>query len=457
MKAFAFASALAAIGTVTASPTPTEPEPPSKRANFPTVTVSGNAFYAGNDRFYLRGIDYQPGGSSANEDPLGDPDVCLRDIAKFKDLGVNTIRVYAVDNKANHDKCMQALQDANIYLVLDVNNPKYSLNRAKPGPSYNAKYLQSVFATVEMFAKYPNTLAFFSGNEVINDEKDTDKAAPYVKAVTRDMKNYINSRGLRKIPVGYSAADVSQNRLQTAMYMNCGSDDMRSDFFAFNDYSFCNTDFKQAGWDQKVKNFTDYGLPIFLSEYGCIDNRPRKFEEVAALMNKEMTGVYSGGLMYEYSYEDNKYGIVKIDSLRAKTVTETDEYAAFKSALKANPAPAGNGGASSTTHSVKCPPKDANWQVDPSLVPEMPSQAQKYMKDGAGPGPGFELDGAGSQNAGDSGMSTASVTGGQPSPTSKNKKDSDSAAVATFGSLDKAPLVVTGLTLIFTLFGTLLL
>ncbi|KAG5926225.1 beta-glucanosyltransferase [Claviceps africana] len=455
MKAFAFASALAAIGTVTASPTPTEPEPPSKRANFPTVTASGNAFYAGKDRFYLRGIDYQPGGSSANEDPLGDPDICLRDIAKFKDLGVNTIRVYAVDNKANHDKCMQALQDANIYLVLDVNNPKYSLNRAKPGPSYNAKYLQSVFATVEMFAKYPNTLAFFSGNEVINDEKDTDKAAPYVKAVTRDMKNYINSRGLRKIPVGYSAADVSKNRLQTAMYMNCGTDDMRSDFFAFNDYSFCNTDFKQAGWDQKVKNFTDYGLPIFLSEYGCIDNRPRKFEEVAALMNKEMTGVYSGGLMYEYSYEDNKYGIVKIDGLRAKTVKEMEEYAAFKSALKANPAPAGNGGASSTTHSVSCPPKDADWQVDPSLVPEMPSQAQKYMKDGAGTGPGFELDGAGSQNAGDSGMSTASVTGGQPSPTASGKKDS--AAAATFGSLDKTPVVVTGLALIFTVFGTLLL
>ncbi|KAG6041977.1 hypothetical protein E4U41_007496 [Claviceps citrina] len=456
MKAFTIASALAAIGSVTASPTPTEQEPPSKRASFPTVTVSGNAFYAGQDRFYLRGIDYQPGGSSANEDPLADTDVCLRDIAKFKDLGVNTIRVYAVDNKKNHDKCMQALQDANIYLVLDVNNPKYSLNRAKPGPSYNAKYLQSVFATVEMFAKYPNTLAFFSGNEVINDEKDTDKAAPYVKAVTRDMKNYINSRGLRKIPVGYSAADVSKNRMQTAMYMNCGTDDMRSDFFAFNDYSFCNTNFQQSGWDQKVKNFTDYGLAIFLSEYGCIDNRPRKFEEVEALMSKEMTGVYSGGLLYEYSYEANEFGIVKISSLKAKTVTETDEYAALKSVLKANPAPAGNGGAASTTHAVSCPTFEANWQVDPSLVPEMPPQAQKYMKDGAGSGPGFELDGDGSQNAGDSGTSTASVTGGKASPTN-GKKDSDSAAAATLGPIDKAPLIVALLTLTLTLFGTLLL
>lgn len=157
---------------------------------------------------------------------------------------------------------MSALADAGIYLVLDVNNPAYSINRETPQPSYNAAYLQSVFATLEMFAQYDNTLAFFSGNEVINDEKGTDKAAPYVKAVTRDMKNYLSARDLRKVPVGYSAADVSSNRMETAKYFNCGSDDMRSDFFAFNDYSWCNSDFQTSGWDQKVKNFTDYGLPI---------------------------------------------------------------------------------------------------------------------------------------------------------------------------------------------------
>ena len=157
---------------------------------------------------------------------------------------------------------MQALNDAGIYLVLDVNNSKYSLNRAAPYISYNTDYLQSVFATVEMFAKYDNTLAFFSGNEVINDQPNTDEAAPFIKAVTRDIKAFIKAQNLRSVPVGYSAADVSDNRMQTAQYMNCGSDDARSDFFAFNDYSWCNSNFQVSGWDQKVKNFTDYGIPI---------------------------------------------------------------------------------------------------------------------------------------------------------------------------------------------------
>jgi hypothetical protein len=452
MKGFALVSALAALNAVSAEPTKSLNQPPSKRASVPVVSASGNAFYADGKRFYLRGIDYQPGGSSANLDPLADTKICERDIARFKDLGVNTIRVYAVDNAANHDTCMSALADAGIYLVLDVNNPAYSINRADPHISYNADYLQSVFATVEMFSKYDNTLAFFSGNEVINDEPGTDLSAPYVKAVTRDMKNYINARGLRKIPVGYSAADVSSNRMQTAAYFNCGSDDMRSDFFAFNDYSWCNSNFQTSGWDQKVKNFTDYGLPIFLSEYGCIDNRPREFEELSALMSSQMSSVYSGGLMYEYSTEDNKFGIVEISG---NNVEESNEFALLKSALAEYPAPTGDGGAATTTHSVACPSSDSAWNVNPTGIPEMPSEAQKYMDDGAGDGPG--LNGDGSQTAGDSGTSTTNVTSGEPSPTgsssSGNGNDNDDNAGASL----QAPLVVSAVSVVFALFGTLLL
>lgn len=453
MKSFALVSGLAAL----ASATPTGSNKAlAKRAGLPPVTVKGNAFYAGEQRWYMRGVDYQPGGAAANIDPLADPEICLRDIKEFEDLGINTIRVYAVDNSADHDECMQALDAAGIYLVLDVNNPDYSINRADPHISYNAKYLQSIFATVEMFAQYENTAAFFSGNEVINDEEDTDKSAPYVKAVTRDMKNYINTRGLRKIPVGYSAADVSKNRQQTADYFNCGSDDMRSDFFAFNDYSWCNSNFQTSGWDQKVKNFTDYGLPIFLSEWGCIENRPREFEELGAMMSDKMTSVYSGGLMYEYSLEENDYGIV---TLKSGKVSREDEFKLFKEALEKYPTPTGDGGASKETHAVDCPPKDPDWQVDPKEIPEMPSQAQKYMEKGAGKGPGLVK--PGSQQAGDSGTATASVSEGQASPTAatqqSNEGDDGEEDAGMSLNVGFAPMIVTGATLFFTLFGAILL
>ncbi|KAK1754821.1 Glucanosyltransferase-domain-containing protein [Echria macrotheca] len=436
-------------GLAQASPTPTEQEPPSKRASLPTVTASGNAFWQGNTRFYIRGIDYQPGGSSDASDPLADPTICQRDIAQFKLLGVNTVRVYITDNSANHDTCMNALADAGIYVILDANNPLYSINRADPGPSYNTAYLQSVFATIDAFIKYDNTLAFFSGNEVINDNATSTLSARYVKATTRDMRQYIADRGYRKVPVGYSAADVAQNRMQMAQYMNCGTDDERSDFFAFNDYSWCNTDFITSGWDQKVKAFSDYGLPIFLSEYGCIKNG-RNFGEVAALMSPNMTSVYSGGLMYEYAMEDNGFGIVDIASGNA-AVKELPEFDKYASALSANPAPTGSGGAASTTHAATaCPTKDSNWLVDSTLLPAIPDGAKDFMSKGAGAGPG--LKGPGSQNAG--GTSTGDAAPGSGSATGSPKKN---VGVTMAQSIDRTPFVLTGMVMVLTLTGTLLL
>jgi hypothetical protein len=457
MRSSTLATAMAAASVVSAGPSPTVQDKPRQVATLPTVTASGNAFYAGSERFYMRGIDYQPGGSSANIDPLADPEICGRDIPLFRELGVNTIRVYSVENDPNvsHDDCMGQLADAGIYLVLDVNSPQYSIRRDRPAPSYNAEYLQSVFATIDEFAQYTNTLAFFSGNEVINHEEGSTRTAPYVKATTRDMRMYISSRGYRSIPVGYSAADVSDNRMQTAEYFNCGSDWERSDFFAFNDYSWCSpSDFETSGWNVKVQNFTGYGLPIFLSEWGCITNG-RDFSEMEALMSPEMTPVYSGGLMYEYSMEENNYGVVELDG---GNVERLDEFEAMVEAFRNFPAPSGNGGASSEHSSSECPPTDDGlWDLGDwgsSALPAMPAEAERYMTEGAGDGPG--LNGPGSQNSGDGEHETAGPAAGSPT-SNPSASGSAGAGARPVAPVDTAILSITGLVAMFTLVGTLLL
>jgi 1,3-beta-glucanosyltransferase GAS5 len=106
-------------------------------------------------------------------------------------------------------------------------------------------------------------LLFFSANEVINNDTHTTFAAPYVKAVTRDIRQYIKSMDYREIPVGYAAIDVPENRWQMAQYMNCGADETRSDFFAFNDYSWCApSSLRISGWDKKIEQYRGYSLPI---------------------------------------------------------------------------------------------------------------------------------------------------------------------------------------------------
>jgi len=393
-------------------------------ASLTPVTIKGNAFYNGTDRFYIRGVDYQPGGSSDIADPLADADTCKRDIPYFISLGLNTVRVYTVDNSADHDECMSALEDAGIYLILDVNSPLYSLNRDDPASSYNAHYLQNIFATMDMFAKYDNTLAFFSGNEVINSTAGSTKTAPYIKAVTRDMKQYRDDRQLRTIPIGYSAADVEQNRVQTAEYLNCGTDDERSDFFAFNDYSWCDpSTFQQSGWSDKVETFSNYSLPIFLSEHGCNTNK-RTFGDIAALYNTEMTGVYSGGLVYEYSQEASDYGLVQISG---SSIDKLSDFSALQKAYAGTQNPSGSGGARSDAGDASdCPASNSNWLVDSDALPAIPDAAKSFMSDGAGKGPG--LKGPGSQNAGESSTGTASAGSGQATTTGAATSNDDASS-----------------------------
>ncbi|KAM3418254.1 1,3-beta-glucanosyltransferase [Cercospora zeina] len=416
------------------------------------VTVKGNAFYAGDQRFYIRGVDYQPGGSSQAADPIADSNGCQRDIAEFKKLGINTIRVYTVDNTANHDDCMSALADAGIYLALDVNSPKYSINRNEPAQSYNPTYLQSVFATIDAFQKYDNTLLFFSGNEVINADNNTN-CAPYIKAVTRDMKQYIGSMGYRSIPVGYSAADVESNRYDMAQYMNCGTDDQRSDFFAFNDYSWCDpSSFTTSGWDQKVKQYSNYSIPLFLSEFGCITNT-RDFGEVAALYSDDMTAVYSGGLVYEYSEEGNGYGLVKIDG---NSIDEKPDFSALANAYEQTKPPSGDGGATTNGSPSQCPTESNTWEVTDftgDQLPAIPSGAEKYMKNGAGTGPG--LNGPGSQDAGGASTGTAAPGSGSVTATGKPGSKSSGAAAGSLvmGEIGFAPFICTGVVMMCSLLG----
>ncbi|KAL9096028.1 MAG: hypothetical protein Q9165_001550 [Trypethelium subeluteriae] len=423
-------------------------------ATVPTVTVKGNAFYAGQDRFYIRGVDYQPGGSSQVSDPIADESGCNRDIPEFQKLGINTVRVYTVDNTANHDACMSALAKAGIYLALDVNTPKYSLNRAEPKQSYNDVYLQNIFATIDAFAKYSNTLLFFSGNEVINSD-NTTAAAPYVKAVTRDMKQYIGSQNYRAIPVGYSAADVDSNRYEMATYMNCGTDDERSDFFAFNDYSWCDpSSFQQSGWSAKVQQYSNYSIPLFLSEYGCITNG-RQFQEVASLYGTQMTNVYSGGLVYEYSQEGNGYGLVTING---NSVSEDKDFSALQTAYKNTPNPSGNGGATSNGAPASCPAQSSTWDVSNDDLPAIPAPAEKFMTQGAGKGQG--LGGSGSQDAGTGSTGTATAGSGAVTATAANKGTSSSGSAAagmTVPSMSLASLVPVAVVFFSTLAGAALL
>lgn len=350
------------------------------------INITGNAFWnqETGERFYIRGVDYQPGGSSNLTDPLADETTCKRDIASFEELGINTIRVYSVDNSLDHSACMSALEEAGIYLILDLNTPDVSISRTDPACSYNADYLQNVFATVDVFADYDNVLGFFAGNEVINNITNTFTAT-YVKAVVRDVKKYLKARDYRQIPVGYSAADVSSNRLLAAEYFNCGDDaDARIDMFGVNDYSWCgHSSFTVSGYQEKVQMYTGYSIPIFLSEFGCNTvGTERPFTEIESIYSTQMSGVFSGGLVYEYTNETNDYGLVQV--VNDTAVTKLPDFMNLKAEYNKTSNPSGDGGYLADGKVSECPAfQKGIWEANNTL-PELPTAASVYYTSGAG-------------------------------------------------------------------------
>lgn len=205
---------------------------------------------------------------------------------------------------------MQALTDAGIYVIADLSAPSESINRDEPAWN-NALYNRYVSVIDEM-AKYTNTLGFFAGNEVSNEKNNTEASA-FVKAAVRDMKRYIKARNYRPMGVGYATNDDASIRVDMANYFNCESADDSIDFWGYNIYSWCGeSSYKESGYDVRTEEFSNYSVPVFFAEYGCNDIRPRPFTEVGALFSEPMADVWSGGIVYMYFEETNKYGTLLI-------------------------------------------------------------------------------------------------------------------------------------------------
>ena len=277
-------------------------------------------------------------------------------------------------------------------MLLDVNSPlpNQSLNRGDPSSSYDSDYLTRIFGVVEAFKNYPNTLGFFGGNEVINDDPSGGIIPPYLRSVTRDLKNYISKHVSRPIPVGYSAADVRDILADTWEYLQCAlngdkNDMSRTDFFGLNSYSWCgDASFQSSGYDVLVQQFSNTTVPVFFSEYGCNKVTPRIFTEVESLYGPQMVPVMSGGLVYEYSQEVSNFGLVVLnDNNTASLRQDYDNLQSEYNKLNVTLLESGNSTAATLT-----PPKCTSNLITSQgfankfSIPPVPPGGQKLIDNG---------------------------------------------------------------------------
>lgn len=196
----------------------------------------------------------------------------------------------------------------------------------------------------------------------------------------------------RPIPVGYSAADVRKVLVDTFNYMQCSltgdaTDDSITDIFALNSYSWCGkATFEEAGYNKLVDMFKDSSVPVFMSEYGCREIRPRVFDETAALYSSKMNPYFSGGVVYEYTQEKNDYGLVVLNSDGSvKLKTDYNNFASQLASLNITEL-------QSTSNSVDATPfpkcassliKDKGFPKDFAKIPSPPDDGlAELIEDG---------------------------------------------------------------------------
>ncbi|KAI8995412.1 Glucanosyltransferase-domain-containing protein [Trametes punicea] len=349
------------------------------------VSRVGRYLYtADGNRFFIKGIAYQEQGALSTDpnnpfsepstfiDPLANGTACARDLPFLQQLDVNTIRVYSVNSSLNHDDCMNALSQANIYTIIDLALPvNGSIDRNNP--SWTTNLLDLYLETISVFSKYDNVLAYNVGNEVIVNPAGTG-AAPFIKAAARDVRAYLNSISSSAL-VGYAAIDGDDSWvLPLANYLSCDPTGSNSgstaiDLFGLNNYEYCGAA-SPSVYNTKNGDFAGYNIPAYFSEFGCVSQPPRLWTEVPVIFSPPMSDIWSGGIAFSYfpaQSNDGQFGMVTIDG---NTVTPNDDFNRLKAQYNNVTFPTTPSQSSAgQTQYPSCPSQNSTWLASNTLPP----------------------------------------------------------------------------------------
>lgn len=345
------------------------------------IEIHGNKFFNSSDgnQFFIKGVAYQRIQKEGIEykststpgyiDSLANPDLCLRDLEYLKELGVNTVRVYQVDPTQNHDVCMNAFANYGIYVLADLGHSEMSINRQFP--AWDVDLYDRFTGVVDALQLYPNLLGFYIGNEVVTSKYESN-AAPFARAAVRDIKRYIGSQGYRKIPVGYASNDDSATRQSLANFFVCDSfdeGDSVADFYSINMFEWCGySSYATSGYKERTAEFSSMPVPVFFSEFGCNTVSPRPFTEMEALYGSEMLKVWSGGVVFEFFQNKNRYGLVEEKTIG--TLVKLEDFTIVQLRF-AESRPIGIQRKSNSIGgaTIECPAISQNWNGLLSLPP----------------------------------------------------------------------------------------
>eukprot|EP00808_Paulinella_micropora_P007981 g53222.t1 len=302
------------------------PVPINARAAPGAISVKGRYLvYPDGSRFIMKGIAF-PVVISSRENTYNVSGwiAVLEQLAALTDI--NTVRLYNMDCRSDYSKFIKRAEELGIYIIVPFTAimGDGALGRDFRAPiCWTSKLYHYGVDCINNFAKYPNVLGGMIGNEVMSDLKYWP-AAPCVAAYARDLKRYMASANVRKIPLIYatqhsaigavmSAEDNVRNTLE---YLTCDPE-ASIDIYGINVESWCSTkqtfekneDGSTSPYYSLWKDLNNVSTPLVFSEMGCskaLYNRDnllkryvRDWNQVTVVLN-QMADIFSGFCAYTY-------------------------------------------------------------------------------------------------------------------------------------------------------------
>lgn len=322
------------------------------------IYTRGNHFYQGNQRFMIRGICYyspEDHPEHLTGDMLDDEhlDDLRRDIANFRELGLNTIQVSHLRPSQDHSKAMHLLRDAGIYVLVKLADdgivaptPRQAHGLPPFNPNFNTarhyptQTLECALRLASQFAHHPNTLAFTISGSALRVPATT-KIAEVIRALLADTKHYLRLQpSPRRIPVGVSLSDNLSLALLSQTYFLAGPAETRADFLALDSWGWmgARSSFSVSGWKNMIDRLAGLPAPMLLGAFGTpTPEKPRAWTEILSLYSPDMTGVFSGGCVHRYAqrrgsdWYDTMYAVVEVvEGSEGREVVKKKEFGTLK-------------------------------------------------------------------------------------------------------------------------------
>jgi len=347
-----------------------EPLPKAKQVGGTNpVIIKGNFLYDSKtgSRFFAKGVAYNPrnmvfdkvlmkkGNCTPGEPIAGkldygaDPsaenleDTWKEALNAIAVLGANTVRLYNIDPEISHKKFMDYAASLGLYVIIPLTRHDWGyLPAGSPSPhcytddvdgygNVGTNLLISAKMIVKEFSQYDNTLLFTVANEMTVADRNGYAAFPCVKALTRDIHRYQKecNETMRRVPLIYADMDMGPPyRELVGRYLSCETEsaDDAVDAYGLNVYSWCDKEFfddsgkasfEFSPYSPIREEFKAFTKPLLFTEFGCTQGEfmtdcpyrgGRTFPDVKTFFN-EFKEILSGGVAFEFSMEDNQYGL----------------------------------------------------------------------------------------------------------------------------------------------------